>query len=110
MRRQGVAAVVVAVAAALGSPAFAADSDRAAVARLADASSGRVEVYKRPAARSPYFARFDVPVSSFSRAASAAGRAADFWMSFGAVFGVRDAPAELALESVRTDRHGVTHV
>ena len=90
-------------------PVAAAGTRQAAVERLAEASGQPVAVYRNPTTRHPYFVSALVPVSSFSDASTAVGQGADFWRSYGALFGVRNV-GELALRRDSTDTYGVTHL
>jgi thermolysin len=94
------------------APAAFAAQGRAASAfeQIAIASKEPVAIHTNPTTGRPYFVTAQVPVSSFSNAVSAAGRAADFWESYGAIFGVDDPSTELVLRAQERDRYGVTHL
>jgi Zn-dependent metalloprotease len=94
-----------------GAPADAARGpEETTVERLAADSSAPVAVYRDPTTRDPYFLTGRIAVSESSRAASAAGRGADFWSAYGGLFGMRNAGEELVLRRQETDVHGVTHL
>jgi Zn-dependent metalloprotease len=80
------------------------------VQRLSAASSAPVSVFRNPTTKHPYFVTGRIPATSFSSSTDPARQGADFWRSYGALFGVADAATELVLRRQTTDAYGVTHV
>jgi len=75
------------------------------------ASSDRPLVVRRRSSTAlPFHIQGRVPIARFSSAASAADRGRDFWLSYGAVFGIIEPETELALRSSVKDGLGMTHL
>jgi bacillolysin/thermolysin len=91
-------------------PDRAGTAERQAFERLAADAATPVTARRKPGATAPFFLEGRIPLGKFTSAITPAERGRDFFRKYGAIFGIQDQEAELAVKSVTPDALGMTHV
>jgi Zn-dependent metalloprotease len=110
-KRGWVAGLVVAAWAASGSEVQAQTEalDTAGIDRLMRESRGQARVSLHPATGAARFVRLAPAAQSRTAKAAGAAEEAEFFRSYGSIFGIRDFRADLRQVSQRTDELGYRH-